>query len=350
MRVLVTGGAGFIGSAVVRRLVADGAQVLTVDKLTYAGSMDALASVLGHPAHRFERVDVCDDGALRPLLDDFAPEAVLHLAAETHVDRSIDDPQVFVRTNVTGTATLLEAARRYLRGAPSGRAAAFRFLHVSTDEVYGSLGDAGAFTESSPHAPNSPYAASKAGADHLARAWHHTYGIPVLTTNCANNYGPFQYPEKLIPLTILNALDERPLPVYGRGMNVRSWLHVDEHVDGLLAVLHRGVPGETYLIGAPDGERTNLEVVTLVCDLVDEATGRDPGTTRERIEFVTDRPGHDWRYAIDASRIRRELGWRPSRSFAEGLRETVRWYRANRDWCDRVERGGFGRARVGLAT
>jgi dTDP-glucose 4,6-dehydratase len=240
---------------------------------------------------------------------------------------------------------LLEEARRHLRNRPD---ASFRFVHVSTDEVFGSLGDAGRFSEASPLAPNSPYAASKAGADHLARAWFRTYGFPVITTNCSNNYGPYQFPEKLVPLTILNALDRLPLPVYGSGGNVRSWLHVEDHVDALVSVLAGGRPGETYLIGTPDGERSNLEVVTMICDAVDDLAGHEPGSTRRLIQFVTDRPGHDWRYAIDGSRVRDELGWRPAHSFATGLRETVAWYMAHRDWCNRVERGGFGRTRVGL--
>ena len=338
---LVTGGAGFIGSALVRLLVATTAhRVVTVDRLTYAGNLDSLARVAGHPRHALERVDVADRAAVRALFERHRPAGVLHLAAESHVDRSIDGPDDFVRTNVVGTFTLLEEARRHWLGLAGAERDAFRFVHVSTDEVFGSLGDSGHFTEGTPYAPSSPYSATKAGSDHLVRAWHHTYGLPTVTTNCSNNYGPYQFPEKLVPLMILNALEGRPLPVYGRGDNVRDWLHVDDHAAALALAFERGVPGETYCIGG-GSERTNLDVVRAICATVDELAP-DPAGPRERlITFVQDRPGHDHRYAIDASKIERELGWRPGRTFETGLRETVRWYLDNRTWWERVRSGAY---------
>jgi dTDP-glucose 4,6-dehydratase len=346
--ILVTGGAGFIGSAVVRLLVRrGGTRVVNVDKLTYAGNLDSLAEVEGAPEYRFEQVDICDESAVRRLFEEHRPRAVMHLAAESHVDRSIDGPGAFVTTNVVGTYVLLHEARRYWSALPPEEAARFRFLHVSTDEVFGSLGAEGYFSEETPYSPNSPYSASKASSDHLVRAWHHTYRLPVLVTNCSNNYGPYQFPEKLIPLTILNALAGKPLPVYGRGENVRDWLYVDDHAEALLTVLERGRVGETYAIGGHN-ERRNIDVVHMVCDLVDELA---PGAVgrRELIRFVTDRPGHDMRYAIDASKIARELGWRPRETFETGLRKTVRWYLDHEWWWTRVQSGGYRGERLGLS-
>ena len=347
--ILVTGGAGFIGSALVRTLL-DGtaARVVNVDALTYAGNPESLAEVALHPRYHFERVDICDGPALRRVFAEHQPRAVMHLAAESHVDRSIDGPGDFIRTNVVGTFTLLEEARRFWSGLAGGDRDAFRFLHVSTDEVFGSLGAEGFFTETTPYNPNSPYSASKAGSDHLVRAWHHTYGLPTLTTNCSNNYGPRQFPEKLIPLMVLNALAGRPLPVYGRGENVRDWLYVDDHARALLAVLNGGRVGETYAIGGHN-ELSNLEVVRTVCRLVDEmAPAAAP--REELIRFVEDRPGHDLRYAIDASRIRDELGWTPAESFETGLRRTVRWYLDNRPWWEHILSGAYRGERLGLGS
>ena len=334
--ILVTGGAGFIGSAVVRTLVAErpGA-VVNVDKLTYAGNLESLLAVAADPRHRFERVDICDAAELRRVFAEYRPAAVMHLAAESHVDRSIDGPDAFIETNVVGTFRLLEESRRHWETLAGAARDAFRFLHVSTDEVFGSLGTEGCFTELTRYAPSSPYAASKAASDHLVRAWHRTFGLPVITTNCSNNYGPFQLPEKLIPLAIRHAIAGRPIPVYGRGANVRDWLYVQDHVRALLAVLARGTVGETYLIGGRS-ERTNLDVVRQICDLVDEfSPAARPGSRRELIEFVADRPGHDFRYAIDSGRIERELSWHPAESFETGLRKTVRWYLDNGEWCER---------------
>ena len=330
-RILVTGGAGFIGSALVRHLVRDlGCHVCTVDKLTYAGSVDNLAEIADDPRHRFCQVDICDAPALRTTLFDFAPDAVVHLAAETHVDRSIDGPGAFVQTNVIGTFNLLEAARDHA----AAKGDAFRFLHVSTDEVFGSLGASGYFSEESPYKPNSPYSASKAGADHLARAWFETYKLPVLITNCSNNYGPYQFPEKLIPLVILKALQRQRVPVYGDGMQVRDWLHVDDHVRGLIRVLERGSPGRTYNIGG-NSEKANLSVVEAILRAVARLKGEDEQDLLRLIEFVPDRPGHDRRYAIDAGRIRQELDWVPQARFENGIEETVKWYMENLAWCRR---------------
>ncbi len=350
-RILVTGGAGFIGSALVRHLVARTPHtVLNVDALTYAGNLDSLAEVAEHPRYRFSRTDIRDAAGLRALFDEFRPDAVMHLAAESHVDRSIDAPAAFVTTNVVGTFTLLEEATRYWRALPEGGRAAFRVLHISTDEVFGSLGAEGAFCETTPYDPSSPYAASKAAADHFVRAWHRTYGLPVLVTNCSNNYGPYQFPEKLIPLMILKALQDEPLPVYGRGENVRDWLYVEDHVEALLVVLEGGRPGETYAIGGR-GERTNLEVVRQICRILDELQPRRDGRSHEtRISFVPDRPGHDLRYAIDPSKVERELGWRARVPFDEGLRRTVQWYLDNRRWCERVLSGAYRLERLGLGT
>ena len=354
--ILVTGGAGFIGCNFVRHLLARTEErVVVVDKLTYAGNRESLDDVAAHPRFAFVRADVADRPAVRSLFRDHRPDAVVNFAAETHVDRSIDDPGAFVHTNVVGTFELLEAARAHLRESPAA-AAGFRFLHVSTDEVYGTLGADGAFSETTPYAPNSPYAASKAGADHLVRAWHETYRLPVLLTNCSNNFGPYQFPEKLIPLMILNAVEGKPLPIYGDGGNVRDWLYVEDHCEGVLLALRRGAPGGRYNIGGGN-ERTNVEVVDALCAALEEALPArenpalaDRGTTYSALKtYVADRPGHDRRYAIDATRIRRELGWRPRHSFEEGLGETVRWYLDHRDWCEAVQSGKYRRERLGLA-
>ena len=346
---MVTGGAGFIGSALVRTLVAEGdVRVVNVDKLTYAGNLESLGDAAEADHHVFVHADICDRAAITNVFATYKPAAVVHLAAESHVDRSIDDAGAFIRTNVVGTSVLLEEALRQWRSAGRGDPA-FRFLHVSTDEVFGSLGATGAFTETTPYAPNSPYAASKAAADHLVRAWHHTHGLPTLITNCSNNYGPYQFPEKLIPLMILNALQGRPLPVYGQGVNVRDWLHVDDHVRALRTVLERGTPGETYNVGG-NGERRNLDVVEQVCDTVAGIQGRSAADLRKLITFVEDRPGHDLRYAIDASKIQRELGWRPKETFESGLKGTVSWYASNRRWCERVQSGAYRGERLGLAA
>jgi dTDP-glucose 4,6-dehydratase len=351
MRTLVTGGAGFIGSALVRHLVGDlGREVVTVDKLTYAGSRDALAAVADEPGHAFEQVDVCDRAALDRVFRQHRPGAVVHLAAESHVDRSIDGPAAFVQTNVVGTYTLLEAARAYRDRLAAPARAAFRFLHVSTDEVFGSLGDAGRFSETSPYDPSSPYSATKAASDHLVRAWGRTYGLPVLVTNCSNNYGPFQYPEKLIPVVVARALRGEPVPVYGAGQNVRDWLYVGDHARALAAVLDGGRPGETYAVGG-DAERRNLDVVHAICAVLDETVGAPPagGSHADLVQFVADRPGHDHRYAIDASKIQAELGWAPRESFETGLRRTVAWYVENQAWCERMLGGGPVR-RLGTAA
>ena len=337
LRVLVTGGAGFIGSAVVRTLVAHGAEtVVNVDKLTYAANLDSLRDVANAPTYHFEKVDICDGRELDRIFHEQAPTAVVHLAAESHVDRSINEPGDFIRTNVTGTFTLLQAARRYWMSLPESRAAAFRFLHISTDEVFGSLDDGGAFTESTAYNPSSPYSASKAASDHLVRAWHRTYGLPCLITNCSNNYGPFQFPEKLIPRMILTALAGEPLPVYGHGEHVRDWLYVDDHADAILTVLARGRVGETYLVGGHN-ERRNIDVVRLICGILDElCPDQAIGPRESLIGFVADRPGHDFRYAIDPSKLQRELGWSPRATFEDGLRRTVRWYLDNRWWWERL--------------
>jgi len=350
-RLLVTGGAGFIGSALVRWLLAEtGAEVANLDKLTYAGNPDSLAEVAALPRYRFYRVDICDRAALRAIFAEFRPDAVLHLAAESHVDRSIDDPAGFVATNVLGTCQLLEAAREYWSGLDAQARAAFRFHHVSTDEVFGDLAPgAPPFCEATPYAPSSPYAASKAGSDHLVRAWGRTYGLPVVLSNCSNNYGPRQFPEKLIPHLILNALAGRPLPIYGDGAQVRDWLYVEDHVRALHLVLTRGQVGATYTIGG-GGELTNLEVVEKLCALLGELVPDRPAGVadyRDLIQFVRDRPGHDRRYAIDAGRIRRELGWRPREDFTSGLRKTLVWYLEHRDWWQRVLSGAYRLERLG---
>ena len=362
-RFIVTGGAGFIGSALVRHLVREcHATVLVVDKLTYAGVPESLKEVGLDPARdivedpsrldmtrslNFLRADICDQNMMDCAFETFRPQAIFHLAAESHVDRSIDGPGEFIRTNVVGTATLLQAALKYWRTLPAGAREEFRFQHISTDEVYGSLGEVGFFTERTPYAPHSPYSASKASSDHLVRAWHDTYGLPTLITNCSNNYGPYHFPEKLIPLIILNCLDEKPLPVYGKGANVRDWLHVEDHVVALCLVNEKGHPGETYNVGGHN-ERTNLEVVQAVCRILDELRPRTGGLKYEQlITYVADRPGHDLRYAIDPAKLMTELGWKPKYSFDTGIRATVQWYLDNRWWWGPIHEKRYSGQRLG---
>ena len=341
MRVLVTGGAGFIGSELVRQMVNNGFDVINLDKLTYAGNLESLHSVADRPNYHFLKLDVCDAQGLQTTLERFAPDAILHLAAESHVDRSISGPKAFIETNIGGTYTLLEATRLYWEKLSGSKQDSFRFLHVSTDEVYGSLGEEGYFTESTPYSPNSPYSASKAASDHLVRAWHHTFGLPVLTTNCSNNYGPYQFPEKLIPLMIIHALQGKPLPVYGQGRNVRDWLFVGDHAQALQLVLEKGQLGETYNIGGM-AEMANIDVVRKICDILDELLPESPNHPHDQlINFVTDRKGHDFRYAIDCSKIRNELGWTPQENFASGLRKTIEWYVHNPIWWQRIQNGSY---------
>jgi dTDP-glucose 4,6-dehydratase len=346
---MVTGGAGFIGSALIRMLIGEtDHEVLNLDCLTYAGNLDSLAGISENTRYRFSRTDIRDLPALRRAVAEFRPDIVMHLAAETHVDRSIDGPAAFIETNVIGTANLLEVARAHWEGLESEAKARFRFHHISTDEVFGSLGETGAFTEETPYAPNSPYSASKAASDHLARAWRETYGLPTVTSNCSNNYGPCQFPEKLIPLVVLNALEGKPLPVYGTGLQVRDWLHVDDHARALITIATRGAVGETYNVGG-NAERTNIDVVRAICRLLDELRPGAAHCPHEKlIAFVADRPGHDARYAIDASKIARELGWQPQENFESGLRKTVEWYLDNRDWWERVRSGSYRGERLGL--
>ena len=349
MKLLVTGGAGFIGSAVVRHIIGNtGDSVVNLDKLTYAGNLESLAEESGSDRYAFEQVDICNRTELERVFEEHQPDAVMHLAAESHVDRSIDGPAAFIETNIVGTYTLLEVARQYWKGLTGERKEAFRFHHISTDEVYGDLeGPEDLFTEQTPYAPSSPYSASKASSDHLVRAWYRTYGLPVLVTNCSNNYGPYHFPEKLIPLMILNALDGKPLPVYGKGDQVRDWLYVDDHARALYKVVTEGVIGETYNIGGHN-EKQNIEVVHTICDLLTELAPTDRNY-RELITHVADRPGHDLRYAIDASKIQRELGWAPDETFESGIRKTVQWYLGNLDWCRRVQDGSYQRERLGVA-
>ena len=347
MKIFITGGAGFIGSAVARQAIAGGHEVVVFDALTYAANLDNLASVAEAPGYAFVQGDIRDGDAVRAALSETQPDAIMHLAAESHVDRSIDGPGVFIETNIIGTYTLLTETRRYWEGLPAERRDAFRFHHISTDEVYGSLGSEGLFREDTAYAPNSPYSASKASSDFLVRAWGETYGLPVLTTNCSNNYGPFQFPEKLIPVVVLNALEGKDIPVYGAGENVRDWLYVEDHADALLLALQKGRLGETYNIGG-NAERRNIDLVQAICALMDEFVPEAGRKHADLITFVTDRPGHDARYAIDASKIERELGWRPSVDIEEGLRRTVRWYLDNRPWWEAIRQRGFSGARIGL--
>jgi len=354
---IVTGGAGFIGCNFVRlALERSGDRIVVADSLTYAGNLESLADVARNPRYAFVRADISDRQAVRALLREQRPAAIVNFAAETHVDRSIDDPGSFVRTNVTGAFELLEAARQFLKELEESEREAFRFLHVSTDEVYGTLGESGRFTEETPYAPNSPYAASKAGADHLVRAYHETYGLPTLLTNCSNNYGPYQFPEKLIPLMILNAVEGRPLPIYGDGGNVRDWVFVEDHCAGVLEVLRRGRPGGKYNIGG-DCEKRNVEIVDRICAILEDErpAARNQALVTRGVRryldlktFVKDRPGHDRRYAIDASKIRSEMGWRPAHDLEAGLRRTVRWYLENAAWCESVQSGKYRRERLGL--
>ncbi|MBB3773066.1 dTDP-glucose 4,6-dehydratase [Angulomicrobium tetraedrale] len=348
-RVLVTGGAGFIGSAVVRRLVRQGRAVLTYDKLTYAGNLASLAEVNGHAGYQFLKADICDGQAFRAALQEFRPDLVMHLAAESHVDRSIDGPGDFINTNIVGTYTLLDEALRYWRSLDASAQKRFRFHHISTDEVFGTLGADGLFREDTPYQPNSPYSASKAASDHLVRAWFHTYGLPVVMSNCSNNYGPYHFPEKLIPLTILNALEGKPLPVYGKGENVRDWLYVDDHAAALELIATRGRPGESYNVGG-NNERRNIDVVRTICAIMDRVVPDAAIGPREGlITFVADRPGHDARYAIDATKLTNELGWEPSETFESGIEKTVRWYLDNGAWWEPLK-ARYDRARIGLAT
>ncbi|TBV15704.1 dTDP-glucose 4,6-dehydratase [Stutzerimonas kirkiae] len=351
MRILVTGGAGFIGSALIRHLIGDTRhEVLNLDKLTYAGNLESLAGIDNDPRYRFLQADIADRQAVDRALAEFQPDAIMHLAAESHVDRSIDGPAAFIETNIVGTYQLLEATRAYWSGLPAERREAFRFHHISTDEVYGDLhGVDELFLETTPYAPSSPYSASKAASDHLVRAWQRTYGLPTLVTNCSNNYGPYHFPEKLIPLVILNALEGKPLPVYGDGSQIRDWLFVEDHARALLEVVTHGQVGETYNIGGHN-EQKNIDVVRAICALLEElAPGKPAGIERYEalITFVKDRPGHDQRYAIDAGKIERELGWTPRETFHSGLRKTVQWYLDNLDWCRHVQDGSYRRERLG---
>jgi dTDP-glucose 4,6-dehydratase len=347
--VFVTGGAGFIGSAVVRHLLRDtDARVVNVDKLTYAANLDSLPGAAGNPRYAFERQCICDGPALRRLFEKYRPDAVMNLAAESHVDRSIDSPGEFIQTNVVGTFTLLQEALRHWRTLSEEKRGRFRFLHVSTDEVFGSLDASDRFTEATAYAPSSPYSASKASSDHLVRAWHETYGVPTLVTNCSNNYGPYHFPDKLIPHMIIKGLAGEPMPVYGDGKNVRDWLYVEDHAKALTLVLQRGGPGQTYNVGGGN-ERSNLHVVETICDLLDEVSPSRSGSRRRLITFVADRPGHDRRYAIDASKLRRELGWNPESCFEVGLAKTVQWYIDHEPWWRAILERGYTGRRLGLS-
>jgi len=346
-KILVTGGAGFIGSAVCRYLVKEkNISVLNVDKLTYAGNTASLKEIDKNPLYLFVQADICDRAKIAELFASFQPDAVMHLAAESHVDRSIDGPAAFIETNIVGTYTMLDCAREYWHGLSGDRKQAFRFHHISTDEVYGSLGAEGFFQETTPYDPRSPYSASKASSDHLVMAWHHTYGLPTVITNCSNNYGPYHFPEKLIPLVILNALDQKPLPIYGKGDNIRDWLYVEDHARALVLAVEKGVPGETYNVGGRN-ERTNLEVVETICKILDELKPRQNGAYKDLITFVKDRPGHDQRYAIDATKFETELGWRALENFDSGIRRTVQWYLDNEWWWGPIRFGKYAGERLG---
>ena len=349
LKILVTGGAGFIGSALVRHLIANTEhELLNVDALTYAGNLASLAPIADSPRYRFSQTNICDQAAVSALLADFKPDVITHLAAESHVDRSLSGPAAFIETNIVGTFSMLSAALEYWRGLEASAKARFRFHHISTDEVFGALGDTGFFTEATAYDPRSPYSASKAGSDHLVRAWHHSYGLPVLITNCSNNYGPYHFPEKLIPLVIIKCLKGEPLPVYGKGDNVRDWLFVDDHVRALTAVFERGTPGESYMIGGRS-ERTNLAVVHAICDTLDRLQPRADGASyRDQIHFVTDRPGHDFRYAVAPDKIANELGWAPLESFDTGMEKTVQWYLDHADWWEAILAGTYQGERLGL--
>lgn len=351
-KIVVTGGAGFIGSAVVRLLIQKtSVSVCVVDKLTYAGNLESLAEVSDDPRFRFEKADICDKREIERIITEFQPDAIMHLAAESHVDRSIDGPGEFIQTNIIGTYTLLEVARKYFNVLSESKKKIFRFHHISTDEVFGDLdGPGDFFRETTPYAPSSPYSASKASSDHLVRAWKRTFGLPTIVTNCSNNYGPYHFPEKLIPLVILNALEGKPLPVYGTGAQIRDWLFVEDHARALYKVVTEGVPGETYNIGGHN-EKKNIEVVQKICALLDRFQPRTDGKSyAEQITFVADRPGHDLRYAIDADKINRELGWKPQETFDSGMEKTVKWYLAHRDtWCKHVQEGTYHRERLGTA-
>jgi dTDP-glucose 4,6-dehydratase len=348
MKILVTGGAGFIGSAVIRNIIKNtDYKVLNVDKLTYAGNLESLKEIEESDRYEFSQTDICDSSAIETLFTSFSPDVVMHLAAESHVDRSIDGPDAFIKTNIMGTYTMLAAALKYFETLDQSKQKQFRFHHISTDEVYGSLGDEGLFTETTPYDPRSPYSASKASSDHLVSAWFHTYGLPVLITNCSNNYGPYHFPEKLIPLVALNALDEKPLPVYGKGDNIRDWLFVDDHAKALLTVVEKGIPGETYNVGGRN-ERTNLEVVKTICQTLDELKPRSNGKKYEElITFVKDRPGHDKRYAIDASKLENELGWKASENFDTGIKKTIQWYLDNAWWWAPIRENKYSGERLG---
>ena len=350
MRILVTGGAGFIGSAVIRHIIENTHHhVLNVDKLTYAGNLESLRSIEKSERYKFSQTDICDQVVLERIFHEFQPDSVMHLAAESHVDRSIDGPAAFIQTNIVGTYSLLEAARKYWLSLTVEAKEAFRFHHISTDEVYGDLeGTTDLFTETTPYTPSSPYSASKASSDHLVRAWQRTYGLPTIVTNCSNNYGPYHFPEKLIPLVILNALDAKPLPIYGKGDQIRDWLFVEDHARALYQVVTEGVVGETYNIGGHN-EKQNIEVVKTICKILDELKPESTGQKYETlITFVKDRPGHDLRYAIDAAKIEKELGWTPQETFETGIRKTVAWYLNNLDWCHRVQDGSYQRERLGV--